>query len=69
MCHAGRSHILQAQKALQTGRPHLTNRRRTFDYWSMRPKAPARTAELEALLKKQPELENLFKAMGLRLAN
>lgn len=61
--------MLQAQKALQTGGPHLTRRRSTFDYRSMRPKAPARSAEVEAWLQQQPELENLFKAMALRLAN
>ena len=35
----------------------------------MQPKATARPAVVEARLKQQPELENLFKAMGLRLAD
>ena len=60
---------MQAQKALQTDRPHLTSRRTPFDYRTMQPKATARPAEVEARLKQQPELENLFKAMGLRLAD
>ena len=61
--------MLQAQKALETGVPHLIKRRTTIDYRSMRPRASNRTAEVAARLKQQPELEYLFKAMALRLAN
>ena len=60
---------LQAQKALQTGQPHLTSRHCKMDYGALRPRASGRTAEEAALLQRQPELENLFRAMALHLAD
>ena len=40
-----------------------------MDYGFLRPRASGRTAEEAALLQRQPELENLFRAMALHLAD
>lgn len=40
-----------------------------MDYGSLRPRVSGRTAEVAALLQRQPELEHLFRAMALHLAD
>ena len=64
-------HLLQAQKALQTGGPDLCSSSRypRLDYQSLRPRASNCTAEEATLPEHQPKLENLFKAVALRLAH